>query len=51
MRKLTLEGEQGLRDLQQTELWGSIMAKKQFYEGNMNAFMNSLSEDEFTEFI
>lgn len=50
MRKLTLEGEEGLQDLQRTELWKSIMTKKQVFP-NTNDFLNSLTDDEFTEFV
>ena len=51
MRKLTLEGEQGIEDLQRTDIWNSIMKKKQMHHENINDFLNSLTENEFTEFI
>ena len=51
MRKLTVEGAEGLRELQRAELWASIMAKKHMHSSDTNAFLNSLTEDEFTEFI
>lgn len=51
MRKITIEGSEGLHELQKADLWGSIMAKKQVYHENTNDFLNSLTDDEFTEFI
>lgn len=51
MRKLTLEGTQGLAELQRDNLWQSIMAKKQLHHDNLNDLLNSLTDDEFNEFI
>lgn len=51
MRKLTLEGDQGMQELQRADIWKSILAKKEFYNKNLNEFLNSLSDDEFSEFI
>jgi hypothetical protein len=51
MRKLTLEGTQGLAELQRDHLWQSIMAKKQLHHDNLNDLLNSLTDDEFNEFI
>jgi hypothetical protein len=50
MRKLTLEGTQGLAELQKEQIWKSIVAKKQGHQ-DTNEFLNSLTDDEFTEFI
>ena len=50
MRKITLEGTQGLADLQREDLWKSIVMKKQMFS-DVNSFMNSLTDDEFNEFI
>jgi len=50
MRKLTLEGPQGLHELQRHDLWRSIVAKKQNHQ-NTNDFLNSLTDDEFSEFV
>lgn len=50
MQKLTKEGDEGLRDLQQKDIWAQIMMKKTRF-ATMNEFMNSLTDDEFTEFI
>ena len=50
MRKLTLEGSQGLAELQKADIWKSIIAKKQRHQ-DVNSFMNALTDDEFSEFI
>ena len=50
MRKLTLEGASGLQELQRNDIWKSIVSKKQKYS-DTNEFLNSLSDDEFTEFV
>lgn len=51
MRKLTLEGNEGLEQLQRRDLWASIQMKKQLHHDDTNAFLNSLTPDEFNEFI
>lgn len=43
-------GPEGLQELQHQAIWRSIIAKYESSE-DQNAFMNSLTEDEFVEYI
>ena len=55
MRRLTLEGEEGFNNLRNQDMWASIAAKKLIADehspGDVNAFLNLLTMDEFSEFI
>ncbi len=51
LRKLNLEGSEGLQQLQRRDIWASIAIKKELHNNDTNAFLNSLTQDEFTEFI
>jgi hypothetical protein len=51
MRKLTVEGNQGLQELQLRDIWSSILQKKQQHSSSLNDFLNSLTDAEFSEFI
>jgi hypothetical protein len=50
IRKLTIEGPEGMRELMHKETWRNIIEKYEL-SSNTNDFLNSLTEDELTQYI
>ena len=50
IKQITIGGDKGLQELQRKEVWRSISEKYEKAKDS-NEFLNSLSEDEFTEYI
>ena len=51
IRELTLGGSEGLKKLQYQELWHRITEKYEHARGDPNIFLNSLTKDEYAEYI
>lgn len=47
IRKLTIGGPEGMRELMHKEIWRNIIEKYEL-SSNSNDFLNSLTEDELT---
>lgn len=51
IRDLTLGGSEGMKKLQYQNLWRQISEKYEHARGDPNTFLNSLTKDEYAEFI
>lgn len=51
MKQLTIGGDEALKEMQHQQMWQSIISKHEQHREDSKKFMNSLTDDEYTEFF
>jgi hypothetical protein len=51
IKQLTTGGSEAVRIMQKEQIWSSIIKKWELNKADTNQFLNSLTENEYTEFI